>query len=81
MAPKLSILLPYRDTAETLDECLNSITRQTLRDYEVLAIDDHSTDESSQRIDFIAKHDPRIRKLTNPQRGIVSALNFELAAG
>ena len=78
MVPKLSILLPYRNAAETLDECLNSVARQTLQDYEVLAIDDHSTDRSLYRLDSFANKDSRIRKLTNPQSGIVSALNFGL---
>jgi len=76
--PKFSILLPYKDAAETLDECLDSISQQTLQDYELLAIDDQSSDGSTQRIDLFAQQDARIRKLTNPGQGIVSALNIGL---
>ncbi|MEN8179402.1 MAG: glycosyltransferase [Pseudomonadota bacterium] len=78
MTPKLSILLPYRNAAETLDECLHSISQQTLQDYELLAIDDHSTDRSPEHIASFAHNDSRIRNLKNPQRGLVSALNFGL---
>lgn len=78
MRPKLSILLPYKNAADTLDECLHSISQQTLQDYEVLAIDDNSTDSSPQCVTSYARNDPRIRQLINPQRGLVSALNFGL---
>ncbi|MDJ0806633.1 MAG: glycosyltransferase [Gammaproteobacteria bacterium] len=78
MAPKLSILLPYKNAADTLDECLTSIAQQTLQAYELLAIDDHSTDQSYACVAARARTDPRIRHLLNPGQGIVAALNFGL---
>ena len=44
--PRVSVLLPVRDAAATLPECLASLAAQTLEDHEVLAVDDHSTDGS-----------------------------------
>jgi glycosyltransferase involved in cell wall biosynthesis len=41
--PAVSVLLPCRNTSASLDECIDSIVSQTLRDFEVIAIDDHST--------------------------------------
>ncbi|MEN8174924.1 MAG: glycosyltransferase [Pseudomonadota bacterium] len=78
MSP-LSIILPYRDAADTLAECLDSIRLQEYGDFEVLAIDDHSSDDSKAVVAGYAQNDPRIRPLDNPGRGLVPALNHGLA--
>ncbi|MGD9602208.1 MAG: glycosyltransferase family 2 protein [Gammaproteobacteria bacterium] len=44
--PRLSILLPYRNAAATLAECLADLRAQHCDDYELLAVNDHSTDAS-----------------------------------
>ena len=77
--PLISILLPFHNEAETLDECLRSIQGQTFTDFELLAVDDSSTDESSSIIQKQALRDPRIRLLRSPARGLVPALNYGLA--
>lgn len=76
--PKISVLLPFRDAARTLDECLESIQAQTFHCFELLAVDDHSEDESVEILR--ARHDPRCRLLPNPGRGLVDALNTGLRA-
>ena len=78
MDPELSVLLPYRDAEQTLDDCLWSIRRQTLQHFEVLAINDVSRDNSVQRVLDHARSDPRIRLLDNPRPGLVNALNLGL---
>jgi len=78
-APSVSILLPFRDASETLPECLASIRAQTLGDYELLCIDDGSTDTGPRLIRALAAADPRIRLSANPGRGLVQALNHGLA--
>jgi glycosyltransferase involved in cell wall biosynthesis len=78
MLPRLSVLLPYRNAEETLDECLLSICSQTFEDFELLAIDDASTDNSVHRLQAYAKSDPRIRSLENSRPGLVNALNLGL---
>jgi glycosyltransferase involved in cell wall biosynthesis len=57
-APRVSVVLPVYNGAEYLEESLESVLRQTFRDFEVLVIDDASTDDSAG----IAKgfRDPRI---------------------
>ena len=79
-SPRLSILLPYRNAAATLEECLSSIHEQSLSDYELLAIDDHSDDASRNLLKHHAAADRRIILLSNPGRGLVSALNYGLQA-
>jgi len=74
----VSILLPYRNAESTLEECLDSIRGQTLVDYELLAIDDHSTDDSLALLTRYAATDPRIKLLHNPGQGLVDALNHGL---
>ena len=47
-APRVSILMPVRDDAETMTECLDSIQSQTLKDWEQVAVNDGSTDGSEK---------------------------------
>ena len=78
--PRVSILLPYRNAVDTLDECMASIAAQSFSHYEVLAVDDGSTDGSADLIRERAFADERIRPLRNVGRGIVAALETGLRA-
>lgn len=69
----VSILMPFKNAGATLDECLKSIQGQTFSDFELLAINDHSNDDSVKIIN--SYNDNRFRVLDNPETGIVSALN------
>ena len=44
------IILPFRNAGETIRECMNSILAQSYPDWELIAIDDHSTDTSAEMI-------------------------------
>ncbi|RMG28363.1 MAG: glycosyltransferase family 2 protein, partial [Gammaproteobacteria bacterium] len=77
-APRVSILLPVRNAADRLGPCLDSIAAQTLRDYELLCIDDHSCDGTRALLVARSRRDPRLRILDSPGRGIVAALNHGL---
>ena len=79
MTPECSVLLPVRDALATLQECFDSIRRQTLRDFEVVAVDDGSGDGSERLLRAFAAADPRWRVLDNPWPGLVGALNHGLA--
>jgi hypothetical protein len=78
-APDVSILLPVFDAATTLPACLRSIARQTLSSWECVLVDDGSTDASGELAAAAAATDSRIRVITTPHRGLVSALNTGLA--
>src|SRR5690554_1769796 len=70
----VSILMPVHNTAQYLPACLDSILNQTFRDWELIAINDHSTDNSKQILEKYARKDPRIRWYSNDQKGIIPAL-------
>jgi len=80
---KISILLPVFNTAGFLPECLDSILAQSETDWEVLAVDDFSTDASRQVLDGYAQVDSRIKVFKNEKKGIAPALKlaFENSTG
>ena len=79
MKPLLSLLMPFRNTAFFLQECLDSICKQGYENWELIAVDDHSTDQSRSILMEWADMDPRIRVLPNRGRGIIPALRTALA--
>ena len=80
MNPTVSIVLPFRNAAATLSDALASIAGQTLTDWELLAIDDGSTDDSPNLVASAGASDSRIRLLSPGQIGLVAALNRGLEA-
>ena len=71
---KVSIIIPFKNTDQYLTECLDSIRNQTYRDWEVLAVNDHSTDESFDILTSYAQQDNRIKVFQNQGHGIIPAL-------
>ncbi len=69
-----------RNAAPTLLRALDSLAAQTEQRWELVAINDGSTDESAAQLDDAARKDPRIRVIHTGPDGIVSALNRGLAA-
>ena len=53
-APTVSIVIPIRDAAAHLEECLDSVTAQTILDLEIICVDDASTDGSSDILERVA---------------------------
>ena len=76
--PAISILLPFRNAASTIAECLDSIRRQTFSDYELIAVDDGSSDASTSIVAEYAAADLRIQLHRSPVQGLVAALNYGL---
>ena len=73
----ISILLPIRNATPFLTACLESILHQTEKDWELIAIDDHSTDESFEVLSFFEKKMPsKIRVFKNKGKGIIPALEL-----
>ena len=80
---RLSIIIPVYNAEEYLDRCLQSIIGQEFTSYEVILIDDGSTDSSPLICDRYSATDPRFRTLHKPNGGVSSARNagLELAKG
>lgn len=77
--PAVSVLLPVYNAARYLESALTSVLRQTCPDFELIAVDDGSTDQSKKILERFAAADPRIRVISRPNTGIVGALNDGLA--
>lgn len=80
MTLPLSILMPVRNEAELLPAALASLQRQTFSDWELVAVNDGSSDATGDLLDRAAQRDRRIRVLHLPPSGLVAALNAGLAA-
>jgi len=76
--PRVSVLLPVKDAEDTLSAALDSMVRQSEEDFEILAIDDGSSDSSPEILRALASEDSRIRFLPSNGTGIVGALNLGL---
>ena len=74
--PTISILMPVKNTAPFLNECLDSIINQSETDFELIAIDDHSSDESHSILKEFAIKDKRIKVFKNTGIGIIEALRL-----
>lgn len=83
MHPGISIIIPVFNVADWLNDCVDSILSQSFTDYEVLLIDDGSSDGSETICDEYAKKDKRIRVFHKANGGISSTRNYglELAVG
>lgn len=81
--PFLSIIVPVYNVETYLSECLDSILAQTFKDFEILLVDDGSTDGSSALVDAYAAKDARIRCFHKENGGHMSArqAGFRNAAG
>lgn len=81
--PKVSILMPVFNEEMYLEKCLNSIINQSYTHWELIAIDDFSTDRSPEILAQFQKKDNRIKALRNTEKGIIPALSlaFSLSAG
>lgn len=74
-SPLFSIIMPVYNAAETLCDAVGSITAQTCPDWELLLVDDGSTDASAALAERLAAADPRIRLLRQQNAGICAARN------
>lgn len=72
--------MPCFNAAETLAEALDSLAGQTFTNFEVVAVDDGSSDSSLQILQGQAGRDHRFRVISQPHGGIVAALNRGLEA-
>ncbi|MGB5819993.1 MAG: glycosyltransferase [Saonia sp.] len=76
--PLVSILIPFKNTAAFLPECIRSILNQDYQNWEVWAINDHSSDNSMAIVKNFAKNDRRINVRENNGNGIIEALRLGL---
>jgi O-antigen biosynthesis protein len=78
--PRVSVVISAYNAAMTLDDCLSSLTQLTYPDYEVIVVNDGSSDQTGVIADRYAARDGRIRVLHRPNGGLSVARNAGLAA-
>ncbi|WP_399925849.1 CDP-glycerol glycerophosphotransferase family protein [Streptomyces kanamyceticus] len=75
MQPRLSVVVPVYNVELYLDECLESLAAQTFTDFEVVMVDDGSTDGSAAIAEAFAAADPRFRLISQENKGLGAARN------
>ena len=78
--PEVSVIIPVYNTEQFLGDCLNSVLTQTFIDFEIIAVDDGSTDNSAAIIEEFAKKDSRIVPLQQENKGPSEARNTGIKA-
>lgn len=78
-APLVDVLLPVYNGAETIAESIESLLQQTVSRLRVLVVDDGSKDATAKILADLSRRDPRVVVITQPNGGIVEALNHGLS--
>ncbi len=81
--PKISVIIPIYNVEKYLRECLDSVINQTLKEIEIICVDDGSTDNSGKIIDEYARKDKRIKVVhkKNEGAGIARNIGIKIATG
>lgn len=77
--PRVTVIVPTYNSAWSIERTLASIRAQTFRDFEVLVVDDGSTDDLHDRIAATLAADSRIRMVVQDNRGLAGARNRGVA--
>ena len=68
--PMFSIIIPVYNSAKTIRECLESIVTQSFPDFEVIIVNDGSTDETEKIVKSFSENDSRIKLYSFPNSGV-----------
>lgn len=74
--PYVSIIMAIKDTEPYLPECLDSIIAQTFTDWELIAVNDHSTDRTPEILEAYSKKDSRIRVFHSDRHKLIPTLKY-----
>lgn len=74
----ISVLIPVYNMQQYLDACLQSVADQTFQDFEIICIDDGSTDNSANILSIWTKKEPRLKVLSQKNQGLSVARNHLL---
>jgi len=78
--PSVSILVPVYNVEKYLEECIDSIINQTLRNIEIICINDGSTDGSTEILERYAKKDKRVKIISKKNTGYGNSMNMGIDA-
>ncbi len=75
----ISIIIPAYNAEKDLERCIKSILSQTYKDYEILVINDGSTDGTADVLNVLSSNDHRVRVFHNENHGVSFSMNYGLA--
>ena len=78
MSPTISVIVPVYNSEDFLFDCLFSIQNQSFSDFEVILVDDGSSDSSAYICKEFSQKDSRFRFFSNPNMGVSKTRNFAL---
>lgn len=78
--PLVSVIVPVYNTEKYLKECLDSVVNQTLKNIEIICVDDGSTDSSANILDQYAANDNRVRVIHKKNTGYGHSMNIGMDA-
>ena len=78
--PKVSVIIPVYNVEQYLNRCIDSVLNQTYKDFEIILVDDGSTDKSGEICDVYAEKDSRITVIHKENGGLSDARNFGIDA-
>lgn len=83
MNPKVSIVIPVYNVEAYLPRCLDSVVEQTLREIEIICVNDGSPDNSMEILERYAAQDARVKVISQSNKGLGGARNagFDAASG
>ncbi|MBQ8848585.1 MAG: glycosyltransferase [Candidatus Gastranaerophilales bacterium] len=74
--PKVSVLIPIYNSEKYLRECIKSVTNQSLKEIEIILINDGSFDSSLEIIEYFKNLDDRIKVINKENTGYANSLNI-----
>ncbi len=77
-SPKVSVIIPVYNVEQYLEQCLESVVNQTLKEIEIILINDGTKDNSVQICEKFAKQDPRINFVQQENKGLSATRNVGL---
>ena len=76
---KISIVVPVYNVSKYLDECIDSILKQSYEDFELILVDDGSKDNSFEICQAYQEKDARVKAFSKPNGGVSTARNFGIS--
>ncbi len=73
---KVSVVIPVYNSEPYLEQCLNSVVNQSLKEIEIICVDDGSSDASLEILDHFAQSDKRVKILTQKHENVGAARNY-----
>ena len=71
--PDITVIIPVYNVEKYLKKCVDSVEKQTYKNFEVILVDDGSTDSSGELCDVLAKENDNIRVIHQENKGLGGA--------